>query len=208
MLPPAHHQSITISNLPGARGGGHHPRKPMPWIGRSKHTVRWVRSGTRRPILSEKEIDDGRTAAIQWLHDGYPYVWGGSREPATIWFSRFSLSQGTIYQGPQYVGMRDSDVRICKRRSSTWPHSHPLFPASSRLVSLGGLLYSGCYQLPPSDKTETITSQCDGGCTAVDITPSSVHPPLEQHAQYAAQASGCNRRNPVSSQHVMSTLNH
>ena len=40
---------------------------------------------------------DGKTAAIQWPHDGCPYVWGAENQQQLV-FS-FTLSQGTLYQG-------------------------------------------------------------------------------------------------------------
>lgn len=103
-----------FSNLsPGARGG-HHPRKPTPWIGRSKHTVRWVRKGARRPTLSEKEMD-GITAAIQWPHDGVPRI------SSTFSLTKYSLNGSTS-------GLRDpiGNVRSLRKAKAGLHGKFPL----------------------------------------------------------------------------------
>ena len=88
---------ITLSNLPEARGG-HHPRKPTPWIGRSRHTVGFVRSGARLSIERERK----RWVDGLWPSNGLTLVLTfGGRDRTTPASSLISPSKCTL--GPRLV---------------------------------------------------------------------------------------------------------
>lgn len=64
---------------------------------------------------------DGKTAAIQWPHDGCPYVWGPRTSPTAIGFLVYSLTRNDI-PGPGlierwYVGTARSIGNVRSQKS-------------------------------------------------------------------------------------------